>query len=206
MSGTTDHIRSTIEQDKQRHPHCSYSTIRSHFSSVLNGSSKAETLTKVVRACEGEALVEIYTQKNESDDNTGAHGETAMQHGFSHPQQLPPMFPLPGMGDRAGGQGGAVAEDMLSSLFGHMLEGVFQGFAGGNGRAGGGGGRGGFGNIFSGGFPFPVLPSDPYDCQQQQQHRKEPHCRMPRPPHSFPRGHHKADDPRSGSEGEVTEI
>jgi len=52
MSGTTDHIRSTIEQDKVKHPHCSYSTLRSHFSSFLNGSSKAETLTKIIRNCE----------------------------------------------------------------------------------------------------------------------------------------------------------
>ena len=50
---STDPIRSTIEQDKEEHPHCSYSTLRSHFSSFLNGSSKAETLTKIIRVCEG---------------------------------------------------------------------------------------------------------------------------------------------------------
>ena len=137
-----------------------------------------------------------------------------MPHGFSHPQQLPPMFPVPGLDDGGGGQGGGGggggvgAEDILASLFGHVLEGVFQGFAGNNGRVdGGGGGGGGFESVFSGGFPFPMFPTEQpgYD-QQQQQQQQQPHSRIPRPPHSFPRGHHRADPRGGGAEDEVTEI
>lgn len=48
-----DHMHAAIQEDQREHPQCSYSTVRSHFSSFLNGSSKAETLTKIIRNCQG---------------------------------------------------------------------------------------------------------------------------------------------------------
>ena len=42
-------IQQRIEADREAHPSCSYSTVRSSFSSFMNGASKAETLTRIIR-------------------------------------------------------------------------------------------------------------------------------------------------------------
>jgi hypothetical protein len=49
MSDTHESLQQRIAEDRAQNPGCSYSTLRSSASTFLNGSSRAETLTRIIR-------------------------------------------------------------------------------------------------------------------------------------------------------------
>lgn len=158
------------------------------MSSFLNGKSKAETLTQIIRNCQGAAPVEIYTHK-ESNDNTG--------EGDSHFELAIPSF-----GAGIGRRGEEFGRELFGSIFEDVLEGVIGGLTGSE-RGGGVGGR-----IFGGAFPIPPPAqefSPPGQEQAQQPQQKYP----PVPPHYFDRGQWPSERyqrSRHRQESDVTEI
>lgn len=179
MADTHEELQRRIAEDRAENPGCSYSTLRSSASSWVNGASRAETLTRIIRQCQGQAPVEIYTHQETNDGGAQAAGAS------QRPSQ--PALPAPGGGGGnpwgelvpvppAGG-GGNGGRDLFSGLveeaFAGILGGIFGGLGGPGGHA----------------FPFPPPPGafgGGGDGAQQQPH--QPQARPPAPPHAYPRG------------------
>lgn len=152
----------------------------------------------------GEAPVEIYRHKQESDE-ASERGEGLFRE-YPHQRGLMPPLPWPGVGsegsvrgdveheDRLGPRGSG-AEGVLAHMFGHMLDGALQNFSGGRWD-----GNSAFGDLLGKVLP-PLFPPSHYDegCQRQEPYR------VPRPPHLFPRGRHQGGS-ASDEKGDVTEI
>lgn len=49
MADTHEELQRRIAEDREQNPGCSYSTLRSSASTFLNGASRAETLTRIIR-------------------------------------------------------------------------------------------------------------------------------------------------------------
>ena len=188
-------MEEAIAQDKEGNPKCSYSTMRSHFSSFLNGSSKAETLTRVIRNCEGQTPVEIFSHKESTGNAHQADAPAAVMPPQPHTPQRP-SFPLPG-----GDAGGFGAEDVFAAIFAPIVEGILGGGVQ-DGR-GGGAGVSGFGRVFGGAFPGGQLPPGFSPAQDDPSASRSPTYQYPRAPHAYPRGQHRAD---ARGESDVTEI